>query len=126
MFTIIKMIKTKETCPVCRKKDMCTYWCEDHSDEKDYYDNVPMHRVGQVNGFFLCHHCGYFVREYDCRPPIEGISFDSKEIPSARQKRLLKKYYHNTVHIPFCDYHQFQPRHIKEYEAYSGASFIFE
>lgn len=126
MITVSKIIKTKETCPVCGKKDLCTYWCEDHSDEMDYYDDVPMHRVGQINGFFLCHHCGFFVREYDCRPPIEGISFDPKEIPPIRQMKLLRKNQHKTVFKTISDYHQFQPRYIKDYEAYSGANFIFE
>lgn len=96
---IISIFKVREACPVCENSNLATYWHEDHSDDEDYYFDVPMHRIGQPNGFYLCRHCGYFIREYDCTCPNEGIVFDPKKIPFKRQLMALRANYKKVVKL---------------------------
>ena len=88
-----KKIKCKAKCPICGNYNSHFLWYENHSDDPEYYSDVPSHRIGTPNGYYLCHYCGFYAKEYDNRYPDEKISFDPKIIPLKRQLKIIRKNY---------------------------------
>lgn len=84
--------KFKEHCPLCGKANNRIIWQEDIS--------IPSY----PNRFYLCHYCGYFLREHSNGELNEGITFDPRIIPLKTQLRAIRKHhgYYSGLKVEDC------------------------
>ena len=111
---IIKKFKISDKCPICGKNNIHFLWYGDHSDDPEYYFDVPSHRIGAPNGYYLCHYCGFYSKEYDNHYPDEGIAFNPKIIPLKRQLKTLQKNYRNLEGMRIGNYRDSRLKDLKE------------